>query len=367
MIWDELLAREPCNIVISIGDESQKHYFSWSGITSSNIECIEIDPKFMDLCGLKPDQFYSVEFVKPVDTRQISVESVDYDSWEILEKNQGLIEEHLLGQVRVVYTELVVPIWIHQSYILLKVLDVGSRSECSRLSLDAEIIVAPKARPKKKSFATKSKLSRLRPIEWNPDGLNHSENVIYLSECDFFAPGGTWLYVQNYDFDRVSDKDLVSDGRYCELKYFPSDKKGESFGTKWLRKELGLLPNSCVKLRTVFGPIAEKDLKLTIVFKGYAEHTLENVMASLQFWAVNRAIDEKALIYNGMSIVLVDQVSHFEHEFMIYFTDGTPVKSGDLPLFTLLDQDILATFECELIIEPDFKFERRFAYFDIFI
>lgn len=56
----------------------------------------------------------NVEFCRNVpDCNTVNVEPLTEDDWEILELHAGYVEDNLLGQVRVVYHNQIMCVWIH--------------------------------------------------------------------------------------------------------------------------------------------------------------------------------------------------------------------------------------------------------------
>jgi len=99
-------------------------------------EVIEIDAVFAKAQGLRDFQRVEVEFESKGPIAQTAnVEPLTPDDWEILvcerdiprltclqEPNAGYVERQLINQVRIVYPNQVVPLWInHQTPVMLRV------------------------------------------------------------------------------------------------------------------------------------------------------------------------------------------------------------------------------------------------------
>ncbi|TPX34139.1 hypothetical protein SmJEL517_g03115 [Synchytrium microbalum] len=119
-----------------------------TGNASSATDAIEMETVFGQGLGLIAGQRVNVEFVKTVETgKSVDVEPLTEDDWEILELHAGYLEDQMLNQVRVVYTNQIIAVWIHQrTCIRLRVLSTTPSAKCVRLDIDAEVIVAPKQR-----------------------------------------------------------------------------------------------------------------------------------------------------------------------------------------------------------------------------
>lgn len=151
----------PQNIVLEIqGNQDQKKvYFGWSGeaskplpanavFTHGKFDVLEMDPQVGLAAGLQDGQKINVEFCKNVpDCTTVSVEPLTEDDWEILELHAGYVEEHLLSQLRVVYSDQIICVWIHgKTLVRLVVAELDPKQDYLKLSNTAEVIVAPKVR-----------------------------------------------------------------------------------------------------------------------------------------------------------------------------------------------------------------------------
>jgi len=80
-------------------------------------------------------------------TQSVNVEPLTEDDWEILELHANYIEEQFLNQIRIVFRDEIILIWIHQQTLIrMKIVDYESSAKCVKLDVNAEIIVSPKQR-----------------------------------------------------------------------------------------------------------------------------------------------------------------------------------------------------------------------------
>ncbi|KAI8922094.1 P-loop containing nucleoside triphosphate hydrolase protein [Powellomyces hirtus] len=109
---------------------------------------IEIDHQYGQALGLRDGQQVNVEFCKNISSgRSVNVEPLTIDDWEILELHAGYLEEQFLNQVRVVWKNQILTVWVHgQTIIRLKVVETDPDADCVLLDTNAEVIVAPKQR-----------------------------------------------------------------------------------------------------------------------------------------------------------------------------------------------------------------------------
>lgn len=152
--------------IVGVHDNKQqptkKVYCGWSGEASKplspnsvfthgangKLDVLEMDPQLGLAVGLQDGQKVNVEFCRNVtECTTVSVEPLTEDDWEILELHAGYVEENLLSQIRVVYTNQVMCVWIHgKTLVRLIVAGLDPKSEYSKLTNMSEVIVAPKVR-----------------------------------------------------------------------------------------------------------------------------------------------------------------------------------------------------------------------------
>lgn len=133
-------------------------YFGFAGGISSEENCIEISDHVGRLLGLNDGDLvqaaieYSFEKLK-----QIELEPLTPDDFEIIEKNCNFIEEQLLNQVGVFYDRQKFIISMNDGGVIVRLISkIGRQSaisgnqiaKCFYLTVDSELHIAPKLRPK---------------------------------------------------------------------------------------------------------------------------------------------------------------------------------------------------------------------------
>ncbi|KAI7894222.1 P-loop containing nucleoside triphosphate hydrolase protein [Mucor mucedo] len=152
----------PQNVILEIQTNTKRHYFGWSGEASkalpphavftaqnNKLDVLEMDPQVGLAIGLQDGQKVSVDFCKGVpDCLSVSVEPYTEDDWEILELHAQHVEENLLSQLRVVYTEQVICVWIHGKTLVRLVVagELDPNVPFAKLSNLSQVVVAPKVR-----------------------------------------------------------------------------------------------------------------------------------------------------------------------------------------------------------------------------
>ncbi|KAL9538989.1 hypothetical protein MBANPS3_010537 [Mucor bainieri] len=140
----------------------KKIYCGWSGEASKplqpnsvfvhgangKLDVLEMDPQWGMAVGLQDGQKVNVEFCRNVPVcATVHVEPLTEDDWEILELHAGYVEENLLSQIRVVYTQQIMCVWIHgKTLVRLAVAELDPKQEFLKLTNQSEVIVAPKVR-----------------------------------------------------------------------------------------------------------------------------------------------------------------------------------------------------------------------------
>ncbi|GAN06890.1 conserved hypothetical protein [Mucor ambiguus] len=161
----------PQNVVLEVVGTSnnnankspaKKIYCGWSGEASKplqpnsvfihgangKLDVLEMDPQWGMAVGLQDGQKVNVEFCRNVPVcATVHVEPLTEDDWEILELHAGYVEENLLSQIRVVYTNQIMCVWIHgKTLVRLAVAELDPKQESLKLTNQSEVIVAPKVR-----------------------------------------------------------------------------------------------------------------------------------------------------------------------------------------------------------------------------
>ncbi|KAF9433755.1 Peroxisome biosynthesis protein pex1 [Entomortierella beljakovae] len=155
------------NVVLELswqeGSTEKKAYVGWNGGASAGSggstipgprpgahlgDTIEMDPQFGQAIGLRAGQKVNIDFVKTVqDGISVNVAPYSEDDWEILELNAGYVEDQMLNQVRVLYPNQVITMWVDgRTLVRLRVGDISPVAPCVKLGANAEVIVAPMVR-----------------------------------------------------------------------------------------------------------------------------------------------------------------------------------------------------------------------------
>ncbi|KAF9175027.1 Peroxisome biosynthesis protein pex1 [Mortierella sp. AD010] len=158
------------NVVLELswqeGSTEKKSYVGWSGGASSGAggagngipapprpggntgDTIEMDPQFGQAMGLRAGQKVNIDFVKSVqDGISVNVAPYSEDDWEILELHAGYVEDQMLNQIRVLYPNQIITMWVNgRTLVRLRVLDINPTAQCVKLGANAEVIVAPMVR-----------------------------------------------------------------------------------------------------------------------------------------------------------------------------------------------------------------------------
>lgn len=90
-------------------------------------------------------------FVRPChqvsSLHQVFVEPLSSDDWEILELHSSALEEQLLNQIRVVFQDAVLPVWVdNHTAIFIRIMSLSPFVPFGRLERFTELVVSPKNR-----------------------------------------------------------------------------------------------------------------------------------------------------------------------------------------------------------------------------
>jgi hypothetical protein len=134
-------------------------FFGYTGGTSGEENVVEISESAGRLMGLNDGELvqaaieYSFEKLK-----QIELEPLTADDFEIIEKNCGFIEEQLLNQVAVFYDKQRFAVFINgagpegQSNVCVRLISKlrgqSKVARCFFLTTESELHIMPKLRPK---------------------------------------------------------------------------------------------------------------------------------------------------------------------------------------------------------------------------
>ncbi|XP_013388893.1 peroxisome biogenesis factor 1-like [Lingula anatina] len=151
-------------------------YVSWSGGlttgTPGSQDTIELNGLYADKLGFKVGEEVLVKAVPSVAScTRIFVEPLSVDDWEILELHSSFLESHLLNQLRVVWPQQVMPLWVEGAVcIFVTVASMEPNVPCALLEQHTEVVIAPKVRQ------SGSRSSTFKPKAKVDDKLNKKEN-----------------------------------------------------------------------------------------------------------------------------------------------------------------------------------------------
>lgn len=147
------------DVVIELVSVNKKRYYAgWSGMSSSNIKTVEIDPVFAQSLGLNDKDAVTLNIkINNFETTQIFLEPVTSSDWELVELHAQTLEDKLLSQTRCVSVDQILVVYPSQtSSAKLIVTDIGSKDhKYAKISPMCEVAIAPKLKPKK-AASTKS-------------------------------------------------------------------------------------------------------------------------------------------------------------------------------------------------------------------
>ena len=143
------------NVIVEVylagrGATPTKRYLGWTGMPSSDISSIDIDPQVSQQLGFKngDDLIINIKLGSPEATN-IALEPLTALDWELIELHAQTIEDNLLSQARCVSVgqHLVVFPSLTSSAKLV-VTDIGLSESYAKINPYAEISIAPKVREK---------------------------------------------------------------------------------------------------------------------------------------------------------------------------------------------------------------------------
>ncbi|KAG5417957.1 PEX1 [Candida metapsilosis] len=138
---------------------SKKSYAGWSGMSSSTLQSLEIDPIFAQSLSI-PDKasIYINLKLGNYEASNINLEPLTSSDWEVVELNAQLIEDKLLSQTRCVALNQILVVYPNATTSAkLIVTDIGSTEhKYGKVSPYCEIAIAPKVRKKSEVAETTS-------------------------------------------------------------------------------------------------------------------------------------------------------------------------------------------------------------------
>ncbi|KAK9899327.1 AAA-domain-containing protein [Cystobasidium minutum MCA 4210] len=141
-------------------DDANRVYVGWSGMPSRLVggvaaigkgqEALEMDPVCARELGLAEGVEVTIDFLRNLPAaRTVNVEPASADDWEVVESHAEYLEQNLLSQVRAASPGQTVCVWVgkSKSLVKMKIISVEPAEDIAvRLTVDTEVIVAPKTR-----------------------------------------------------------------------------------------------------------------------------------------------------------------------------------------------------------------------------
>ncbi|CAB4388534.1 unnamed protein product [Rhizophagus irregularis] len=147
----------PQNVVIELSwqesKSSRKSYVGWSGNhskQSGTIDIIEIDPQFGTAIGLHDGQKVSMKICENCpEANSVHVEPFNIEDWEIMDRRANYLEDYIVQQLRVVYLNQIVTLWINSNLTRLRIVEINPKTQFqfAKLCANSEVFVKPKPRP----------------------------------------------------------------------------------------------------------------------------------------------------------------------------------------------------------------------------
>ncbi|XP_075067913.1 peroxisomal ATPase PEX1 isoform X2 [Mixophyes fleayi] len=142
----------------------QPIYLAWMENRSrSNSDCtvVELNRQLGEKLGLADgQQVFIKQCCNVTSCKEVTVEPLSADDWEILELHASALETHLLDQIRIVYPKAVFPVWVDlHTCVYIQIGALTPPASYGRLESLTELIVSPKIR------ASENIPSRLSPVK----------------------------------------------------------------------------------------------------------------------------------------------------------------------------------------------------------
>uniref|UniRef100_A0A8C2CL91 Peroxisomal ATPase PEX1 n=1 Tax=Cyprinus carpio TaxID=7962 RepID=A0A8C2CL91_CYPCA len=164
-------------------------FLSWTRSRSSGPEDrVEISRQLGEKLGLKQgEQGYLRPCHQVQSVQQVFVEPLSPDDWEILELHSMALEQRLLDQIRVVFSEGVFPVWVDQhTVIYIRIASLSPSVPFGRLEQFTELVVSPKLHPGgEQQLQTRSEEPSQHLQYQNIDVTSSSSSVIHQDPISF--------------------------------------------------------------------------------------------------------------------------------------------------------------------------------------
>lgn len=153
------------DVIIEMVASNKRYYAGWSGMSSSSLKVVDLDPIFAQSLGLNEKDPVTLNIkINNYEATQIFLEPVSLSDWELVELHAQVLEDKLLSQTRCVSVDQVLVVYPSQtSSARLLVTDIGSKDhKYAKISPMCEVAIAPKLKPKKTTSIKSSKSSKTK-------------------------------------------------------------------------------------------------------------------------------------------------------------------------------------------------------------
>nr|XP_048292513.1 peroxisome biogenesis factor 1 isoform X4 [Myodes glareolus] len=226
------------NQAIEVTWDRQPTYLSWvegRHFNDQSENVAEISRQVGQKLGLcSGDQVFLRPCSHVVSCQQVEVEPLSEDDWEILELHAISLEQHLLDQIRIVFPNAVVPIWVdQQTYIFIQIVALMPAAPYGRLETNTELLIRPKTRQAKEntfpkagdahrqfhSYGQEQQELQTKQLHMNMEGITAS------SETDPEVPSGSswkphWWTMLGSMFSLGPDSKQVASWGSLEISAF---------------------------------------------------------------------------------------------------------------------------------------------------
>ncbi|KAM5157126.1 peroxisomal ATPase PEX1 [Mantella aurantiaca] len=134
-------------VEVSWGD--QPVYLGWMESRSrADSGTVELNRQLGEKLGLvNEQQVFLKQCCNVTSCKQVTVEPMTADDWEILELHASALETRLLDQIRIVYPNAVFPVWVDlHTCVYIQIGSLTPAASFGRLEPLTELIVSPKSR-----------------------------------------------------------------------------------------------------------------------------------------------------------------------------------------------------------------------------
>ncbi|GET62029.1 AAA-domain-containing protein [Rhizophagus irregularis DAOM 181602=DAOM 197198] len=108
------------------------------------------DPQFGTAIGLHDGQKVSMKICENCpEANSVHVEPFNIEDWEIMDRRANYLEDYIVQQLRVVYINQIVTLWINSNLTRLRIVEINPKTQFqfAKLCANSEVFVKPKPRP----------------------------------------------------------------------------------------------------------------------------------------------------------------------------------------------------------------------------